>query len=535
MASATPINMSHYGARHNLTHNWRLLISCMLLSTCYFTFGYDAYIYAGVIAMPTFVANFGTLTPEGYLLTARDTSIVSSIPTVGAVLGFVMIALMADRFGRKVTIYTGCVIGLVGMVLQTIGVSLAVLTVGRTIAAMSTFVTLNMAITLSAELAPASIRGSIMTLSAVTIGIAGVIASGINYATYAIMTNFAWRLPVGLQLAGPVLIVISVFFVMESPTFYLIKGEDAKARQSLVAVRQGYTDAEIDNELENMRHQRALPAKEEKVSPVDIFKGANLQRTFLASSFVIITQLSGLAFSTTYAAIFFIQINQANPFLMVLALTILQLGGACTGQVLIEVLGRRKQALLATSVLFVLNIAIGGLGFAQATDKQAMTAIAALCLVFGFFIAATMSPLQWCAIAEFPTARLRNVTTAYSLLNANLATLVISYVLPYITNADAGNLGPKVYLIFAGFMLISFVWAFFRYPEIRGRTMAELDEMFEARINPRQFRKHVCLNSLEHTATIINKQDGSNLTVIPDEKHNARNQASVQEVEIGTV
>lgn len=304
-------------------------------------------------------------------------------------------------------------------------------------AAVSTFVTVNMALTLSAELAPASLRGAIMTLSAVTIGIAGIIASGINYGTYAILTSFAWRLPVGLQFVRPILIILAVLFVMESPTYYLIKGDDEKARQSLVKVRQGYTDAEVDTELENMRHQRALHTSTEGVSPLDIFKGVNLRRTVLSSSFVIITQLSGLAFATSYAAIFFVQIGTVNPFMMVLALSILEWGGACTGQFLIEVLGRRRQALLATGVLFVLDLAVGGLGFAPATNKEATKAIAALCLVFGFFIAATMSPLQWCAIGEFPTARLRNLTSAYALLNSSLGGLVISYVLPYITNADA--------------------------------------------------------------------------------------------------
>lgn len=294
-----------------------------------------------------------------------------------------------------------------------------------------------MAITLSAELAVPSIRGAIMTLSSVTIGIAGVIASGVNYGTYAIQSSLAWRLPMGLQLIGPCLIIVAVFFVMESPTFYLIKSDDERAKESLRKVRQGYTDAEIETELENMRHQNALRATEQTVSMLDIFRGANLRRTILSSSFVIITQLSGLAFATTYAAIFFVQIGNTNAFLMVLALSILEWGGACTGQVLIEVLGRRRQALFATSVLFVLDLAVGGLGFAPATNKEATTAIAALCLVFGFFIAATMSPLQWCAVAEFPTARLRNTTTAYALLNSNLATLAISYVLPYITNADA--------------------------------------------------------------------------------------------------
>lgn len=294
----------------------------------------------------------------------------------------------------------------------------------------------NMALAFSAELAPASLRGSIITLSSVTLGVSGVLVSGINWRTSVILSDFAWRLPVGLQLIGPVLIIIAVYFTMESPTYYLIQGQDDKARESLTLVRQGYSETEMETELENMRHQNVLRASEQEIPWGDVYRGPNLRRTILASSFVVILQVAGLAFATQYAAIFFVEIGNANPFLMTFALTVVELGGAIVGQVLIEVLGRRKQALFATSVVFVLNVIIGGLGFAPATNKQASSTVAGFCLVFGFFLACTMSPLQYCSMGEFPTSRLRNKTGAYALLNSNLAGLVVSYVLPYITDAD---------------------------------------------------------------------------------------------------
>lgn len=50
------------------------------------------------------------------------------------------------------------------------------------------------------------------------------------------------------------------------------------------------------------------------------------------------------------------------------------------------------------------------------------------------------------------------------------------------------NLGPKTYLIFAGWMLGCLLVTFFCFPETKGRTPAELDEMFEARVAARQFK-----------------------------------------------
>lgn len=36
------------------------------------------------------------------------------------------------------------------------------------------------------------------------------------------------------------------------------------------------------------------------------------------------------------------------------------------------------------------------------------------------------------------------------------------------------------------------VWVYFYLPEIKNRTLEEIDEMFEARLPARRFRKYVC-------------------------------------------
>ena len=51
-----------------------------------------------------------------------------------------------------------------------------------------------------------------------------------------------------------------------------------------------------------------------------------------------------------------------------------------------------------------------------------------------------------------------------------------------------GNLGPKTYLIFAGWMFVVTILTFFYLPETKGRSAAELDEMFEAGVPAREFK-----------------------------------------------
>lgn len=54
-------------------------------------------------------------------------------------------------------------------------------------------------------------------------------------------------------------------------------------------------------------------------------------------------------------------------------------------------------------------------------------------------------------------------------------------------NPDEGNLGGNVAFIFFGLTLLLTVFAFFYYPETKGRSFEEIDEMFARNVNLRQW------------------------------------------------
>ena len=65
------------------------------------------------------------------------------------------------------------------------------------------------------------------------------------------------------------------------------------------------------------------------------------------------------------------------------------------------------------------------------------------------------------------------------------------FVLPYIFNPDKANLGGKTTFIFGSMSGACFVVLFIFFPETRGRSYEELDEMFQKRIPTRQFKNYV--------------------------------------------
>jgi MFS transporter, SP family, solute carrier family 2 (myo-inositol transporter), member 13 len=67
----------------------------------------------------------------GEILSSGQKELITSITSGGAFIGAIVAGLTADHFGRKGAIYMGCILFIVGAVLQAAAYSLAQMTVGR--------------------------------------------------------------------------------------------------------------------------------------------------------------------------------------------------------------------------------------------------------------------------------------------------------------------------------------------------------------------------------------------------------------------
>ena len=61
---------------------------------------------------------------------------------------------------------------------------------------------------------------------------------------------------------------------------------------------------------------------------------------------------------------------------------------------------------------------------------------------------------------------------------------------PYLLADPGPNLSAKIGFIFAGAALLSFLFGVFFYPELNGRSLEEVDELFEANLWAWQFKKY---------------------------------------------
>jgi hypothetical protein len=60
------------------------------------------------------------------------------------------------------------------------------------------------------------------------------------------------------------------------------------------------------------------------------------------------------------------------------------------------------------------------------------------------------------------------------------------------------NWGPRYGFIWAPSCAIAATWVFFFLPEVKNRTLEEIDEMFEAKLPARKFSSYKCVGAARH-------------------------------------
>lgn len=98
-------------------------------------------------------------------------------------------------------------------------------------------------------------------------------------------------------------------------------------------------------------------------------------------------------------------------------------------------------------------------------------------------------PASYAIAGEASALSLRAKTQGIGVFVHNLFNIIFNLILPYIYNPDSGNLRAKTGFVYAGFCFIAFAGSYFLIPEMKGRSIVELDRMFEMKVPARGFRK----------------------------------------------
>jgi len=205
-------------------------------------FGYDTGTIGGILAMPYWRELFSTgyKNPKDGLLdvTSTQKSEIVSILSAGTFFGALLSAPIADFLGRRMGMIFNTGVFTIGVILQTAATAIPMFVAGRFFAGLGVGL-LSATIPLyQSETSPKWIRGSIVGSYqwAITIGI--LLATIVLNATKNRQDTGCYRIPVAVQFAFSIIMVVGMIILPETPRFLIKKGNNAGAAKSLSRLRR---------------------------------------------------------------------------------------------------------------------------------------------------------------------------------------------------------------------------------------------------------------------------------------------------------
>ncbi|PSN63955.1 general substrate transporter [Corynespora cassiicola Philippines] len=470
----------------------RILIMGVLVSMGGFIFGYDTGQISGFLNMPDFLQRFAdqkSETGEISFSHSRSGTIVGLL-SIGTLIGALIAAPIADKFGRRISIIIWNIIFCVGVIVQvTTTYKWYQVALGRWVAGLGVGGLSVLTPMYQSETAPRYVRGALVSCYQLFITLGIFTAYCINYGTESTQGARSWRLTMGIGFIWPAIMVFGMLFMRESPRWDYRNGNADRARTT-IALSYGVAEdhPEVNHEVKEIKDKLdAERAGGEKHPWYEIFTGPRmLYRTLLGMSLQALQQLTGANFYFYYGTTIFQSIGLPNSFVTSIILGAVNFGTTFPGLYIVEKYGRRPSLIAGGLWMFMCFMVFSSLGhFALDQEDPSRTqGIGYAMIVFAcLFIAAfamTWGPIIWAVVGEIYPSRYRAKCMALATASNWVWNFLISFFTPYITGAIDYRYG----YIFAACCFTGAVVVYLFVCESHGRSLEEIDTMYILGVNP---------------------------------------------------
>ncbi|KAK6227398.1 maltose permease MAL31 (alpha glucoside transporter) [Colletotrichum tabaci] len=469
----------------------------LVVSLCVIMEGYDTILIGSFFAHPEFAKKYGDgQDSEGRdQLSALWQAILGNSSTVGCIFGVLANGFIVERFGQKFALISSLFV-LSGCIFVTFfATNKVMLMLGQIACGLPWGVFASSAPAYASEVLPLALRVYLTTWTNMCFIIGQLMSAAVLAGLLPRRDEWSFRIPFALQWSWPVLLIPLLAFAPESPWHLVRNGQLDKAEKALSRLQRrkvNNMDAKvrlkeiIETDRMEQRHQTGT-------SYWDCFRGVERRRTEIACLAFAGQVLSGSSFA--YNSVYFFQQAglkpQDNYDLNVGGTALALIGTVVNWVAFMPYFGRRRIYLWGmfsmATILFVIGILDRVGRMPNAATEPIGWVQASLTLVWTFIFQLSVGQLGWAIPAEVGSTRLRQKTICVARFTYYVMSLLASTIQPYFINPNAWNLKGTTGFVWGSSAFATFVWAFFRLPETKGRTYEELDYLFHNEIPTREF------------------------------------------------
>lgn len=435
---------------------------CLVSAMGGLLFGYDWVVIGGAkIFYEQFFGIAGDPAMQGLAM---------SIALAGCLIGALTSGMLADKLGRKPLLLLSALI----FVLTAYGTGTFSNFQYFLLARFGGGIAIGIASGLSpmyiAEVAPASIRGKLVSLNQLTIVIGILAAQIVNWLL--VSDDTAWNVAMSWRwmfwsAAFPALaFLVLAAFIPESPRWLAMKGRRERATQILTRIGgNAYAQSELSslqNDMENKQKQGGLSL---------LFSKPYRRVLTLGIIVAMFQQWCGTNVIFNYAQEVFQSAGYDvdNTFINIVVTGIANLVFTFVAIYTVDRLGRRALMLLGAGGLAGIYLILGTCYYFEVSGifmvVLVVTAIACYAM--------TLGPVTWVLLSEIFPNKVRGVAVATGTFALWVASFILTYTFPFLNKA-LGTAGT--FWIYTAICAAGLVFFLFRMPETKGKSLEQLEK-----------------------------------------------------------
>lgn len=384
-------------------------------------------------------------------------------------LGCLLSAITMDRFGRKKILLTMNVPSLIGWILIACAKDVPTIYVGRVFTGLGGGMSSAPGAVYAAETSQAKFRGMLTCWNSGAVGL-GILL------VYILGTFLHWNIVAGVSCIIPILALILIVLLPESPHWLIGKGRAEHAKKSLHWLRCGSSC--VSEELKNMvQHQqqnrRQVSGTKEMLA---VFLTARGFRPLLIMNTIFLVQQFAGGFVVVFYAVKVIQQagSDLNNFLGAIIIGIVRFLVILSLSVTLMKFGRKPLMVVSGIGMSVSMFILGTCLYFDNLNIAWLLLIA----IFVYVIMASTGflTIPWILNGEIYPLEIRGLASCCTTSVAHLLSFVAIKMFPSMLE-HVGSYG--VFWLYAAIAAVGTIFVVIFLPETKGKTLDEIESFFQ--------------------------------------------------------
>jgi sugar porter (SP) family MFS transporter len=416
-------------------------------------FGFDTAIVAGATRYMK----------EQFSLDSLQEGWAVAVVLIGCMFGAGLAGPISDRIGRRRFMRISAVLFLVSAVGCALPRTMAEFVVFRFVGGLGIGSAAVLSPLYIAEIAPARIRGALVSVNQLAIVTGILLAYFVNWV-FAGSGPSNWRWMYAVGAVPSVVFFLLLLRVPESPRWLVKNGREDEARTVLTRADTAEAAAGAIREIKD-----ALSLEEGSFR--EIFRPAFRRPLLIAVALAVFQQVTGINAILYYAP----RIFEDAGFARMSAIgqsTIVGLVNmlfTVVAIVLADKVGRRPLLLVATGGMGVSLVLLGAAFKAPVLPASALLLVI---LVYIAFFASAMGPLVWVVMSEIFPIKVRGSAMGLATVVLWLADFAVTLTFPVISDRFHPS---TAFWLYAAMCALAFAFMWWNLPETKGRTLEEIE------------------------------------------------------------